>query len=163
MKEQTGLEKLWDLVKDVRIAMLTTQDEKGELHSRPMGAQEKDFEGDLWFFTSLDSRKSVEIQDNQKVNLCYMDTGKNLYVSVSGTAAVVRDAQKAQQLWSPLLKAWFPNGPTDPTVALIKVTVNEAEYWEGPSSKVVQLVKIFKAAATGTTPDLGKNERIKVS
>src|SRR5690606_26012306 len=45
-----GTRKIAELVTDARIAMFTTVDPGGHLVSRPMGLQEVEFDGDLWFF-----------------------------------------------------------------------------------------------------------------
>src|SRR3712207_8034677 len=42
-------QKLYDLIKSMKIAMMTTVDTDGTLHSRPMHSQKADEHGDLWF------------------------------------------------------------------------------------------------------------------
>jgi general stress protein 26 len=144
-----NIKKLHDLVKDIRFAMLTTVEEDGTLRSRPMATQEFEFDGDLWFFTSANASKVDEVQHNQHVNVSYAEPKDQKYVSVSGTAQLVRDRQKIEELWNPLFKAWFPQGLDDPEVALLKVSVDKAEYWDSPSSRVVRLVGFAKALVTG--------------
>lgn len=141
--------KLHDLIKDIRFAMLTTVEEDGTLRSRPMATQEFEFDGDLWFFTAAHAPKVDEVQHNQHVNVSYAEPKDQKYVSVSGTAQLVRDRAKIEELWNPLFKAWFPQGLDDPELALLKVSVEKAEYWDSPSSKVVRLVGFAKALLTG--------------
>jgi general stress protein 26 len=64
-------------------------------------------------------------------------------------AIVIRDSQKAKELWSPVYKAWFPQGLDDPDLALLKVKVESVEYWDTPSNKMVQLFGFVKATLTG--------------
>lgn len=161
-EQDDAFQKLWDKIKDVRFAMMTTAEPDGTLRSRPMTTLQSDPSGELWFFTNEPSGKTTEIAEDQHVNLSYASSDKNLYVSVSGTARVVHDAAKAKELWNPALKAWFPGGLDDPTLALLCVSVKDAEYWDGSSSKVVQLVGIVKALATGTEYDQGENEKLTV-
>ena len=59
------------------------------------------------------------------------------------------DKNKMAELWTPTLKAWFPEGLEDPELALIKVEVERAEIWDSPPSKVVKLVGMAKAMMTG--------------
>ena len=151
-------QKLWELIKDIKIAMLTTEDADGVLRSRPMATQQAEFEGDLWFFTGASSRKVREASRHHEVNLSYAEPGSNKYVSVSGTASVVHDAAKAKELWNPIYTAWFPEGLEDPNLALLKVEVHKAEYWDSPSSSMVQLVGFLKAFATGQTYQPGPGE-----
>lgn len=85
------------------------------------------------------------------------------YVSISGWAELVRDHQKMEELWNPLYKAWFPDGLDDPNLALLKVHVRKAEYWDSPNSKVVQLVGFAKALVTGQPYQGGENEKIRLA
>lgn len=140
---------LGKMIKGIRIAMMTTATEDGTLRSRPMATQQTDFDGQLWFFTDSDSGKVFEINHENHVNISYADPGDNRYVSVSGRASVSRDREKIKELWSPIHKAWFPDGPDDPKLTLLKVEVEQAEYWDGPSSTMVQLIGFAKAALTG--------------
>ncbi len=137
-----------DLVKDARICMLTTCDADGTLVSRPMGLQETEFDGDLWFFADDGSHKAMEIGANPAVNVSFADSKGSSWTSISGSAQIVRDRQKTADLWSAPLKAWFPDGPETPGLILIKVHADSAEYWEGPGSKVVQLLGMARAAVS---------------
>ena len=96
------------------------------------------------------------------MNVSYAEPDKNLWVSVSGRAEFVQDAAKNKELWNPVLKAWFPDGLDDPELSLIKVHAAEAEYWDAPSSKLVRLVGLARALATGQRDDQGKNEKLEL-
>ena len=156
--EQNSAAKLAELIKDIRIAMLTTVADDGSLRSRPMATQNTPFQGTLWFFTRASSHKVEEVDRHVGVNLSYADPGSNTFVSVSGKAQLVRDAAKAQELWNPILRAWFPDGLNDPDLALLQVYVEQAEYWDSPSSKLVQLAGFVKAVATGKSYQPGPGE-----
>lgn len=146
-----GLKKLGELIKDIGITMLTTQDPDGSLRSRPMASQEMDAEGNLWFFTSKASGKIHSIIVDQKVNLSYASgsTTHPVYVSIAGHAEMVEDREKAKELWKPIYKAWFPEGLEDPDLVLLRVRIDDAEYWDAPSGAVVQLIGLAKVAITG--------------
>jgi general stress protein 26 len=148
-QSNSDVQKLGELVKGIRVAMLTTVDSEGCLHSRPMATQDAEFDGTLWFFTEADSLKIHELERDRHVNLSYANPDDSKYVSVSGTAAIVRDHAKVKELWSPIYKAWFPKGVDDPNIALLRVAVNKAEYWDSPSSAVVRLIGFAKAVVTG--------------
>lgn len=144
--------------------MLTTAEEDGSLRSRPMVTQQFEFDGDLWFFTSANTPKVDEIKHDQHVNVSYAEPKDQKYVSVSGRAQLVRDHQKIEELWNPLYKAWFPNGLENPDLALLKVSVDKAEYWDSPSGQVVRLVGFVKSVITGEPiANLGENEKIEGS
>lgn len=155
-----NIKKLREMIKDIRFAMMTTAEDDGTLRSRPMATQQVEFDGDLWFFTNANAPKVDEVQHNQHVNLSYAEPNDQKYVSVSGKAQLVRDRQKIEELWNPLFKAWFPQGLDDPDLALLKVSLDKAEYWDSPSSKVVRLVGFLKAVVTGKPIDAGDNEKI---
>lgn len=157
-----NLRKLWDRVNDIKIAMFTTKDDDGHLRSRPMYTQQNKFDDYIWFFTKDDSPKIKEIIKDMDVNLSYADPDDSLFVSVSGKAILVKDREKAQELWTPMYKAWFPEGLDDPHLALIRVDAQTAEYWDSPSNKMVQLFGMVKAAATGKEYKPGDNEKINL-
>ncbi len=154
--------KLGELIGDIKFAMLTTISSDGKLHSRPMTTQQKDFDRHLWFFTGLSTEIVPEVESNPKVNVSYSSPDKNSYVSVSGAASVVRDRAKIKELWSPLYKAWFPEGVDDPDLCLLKVDVSEAEYWDMPNSKVAQVYAFAKALATGEQAKIGEHRQVNV-
>jgi len=154
-----AIKKLNELIEGIDFCMLTTMD-GGYLRSRPMSTQKFEFNGDLWFFTSDDTHKMDEIKADDRVNVAYSKPDDNCYVSVSGNAEMVKDRAKIEELWSPILKAWFPDGLDDPHLCLLKVSVEQAEYWDAPSSKIIQLVGFVKALATGQEADYGENEKL---
>jgi general stress protein 26 len=155
------LAKLREIVKAVDICMLTTVDERGDLHSRPMSNnREVEFDGDLWFFTYGSSHKADEVGRVSKVNASFADVDDQTYASLSGAAEVVRDRAKIEELWRPHLKAWFPEGVDTPDIALLKVSVNKAEYWDGSQSWVAHAVSLVSSLVTGEPAQLGENEKI---
>ncbi|MEY2847656.1 MAG: hypothetical protein RI885_321 [Actinomycetota bacterium] len=154
------LEKVTTLVKAARIGFLTTVNASGQLVSRPLATQEVEFDGDLWFFTQDPSDKTAEIRANDQVNAAF-ESGKG-YLSISGTATVVHDRSKIDELWSKSVEAWFPEGKDDDSVALIKVHAETAEYWSTDDPKPLVLLKVAKAAVTGGTPDIGDNETVRL-
>jgi len=148
------------LIKEIKFAMLTTVNaDDGSLRSRPMTLQDREFDGDLWFFASRVTQPLLDIEENPKVNLAFADLKKSSYVSASGQAQMVLDREKAKELWSPLYKAWFPEGLDDPNLCLVKVSVESVDYWESPSSSVVQLAGFAKAVVTGQSAESEVGQR----
>ena len=161
-QHNAALTKVAEMVGDAKFAMLTTLEKDGTLRSRPMATMQLDGEGNLWFFTSLSSPKIEETQPGQQVSLSYARTDKQDYLSVSGTAELVHDKKKMQALWSPWLKPWFPKGPDDPELALLKVGIIAVEYWDAPDSAMARAYGLVKAVATGDTAALGEHRKIDV-
>ena len=156
---KNSIEKIRKLTEDIDFCMLTTID-AGHMRSRPMSTQQTDFDGDLWFFTDDNTHKIDEIAKDNRVCAAYAKPASDTYVSISGRAEVVRDPAKMEELWSPILKAWFPDGLEDPHLCLLKVTAEQAEYWDSPSGKLVQLFGFVKAIATGEEADWGENKKV---
>jgi general stress protein 26 len=155
-----AIRKFNELVNDINFAMLTTEQTDGYLRSRPMATQQADDEGNLWFFTGLSTPKVLEIREHQQVNVSYANPEKQSYVSVNGTAQVVRDRNKMKELWNPLYRAYFPNGLEDPDLSLIKVRINEVEYWDSSSSRMVRMAGWIKALVTGDREAMGEHGKI---
>lgn len=158
---QDQLDAIRSKIKHVDFGMLTTRNETGKLTSRPMTQQQVDKEGGIWFFTSDKSPFTHELQNHPQVNVSFCDVRESLYVSISGHAALLRDRGKAEEMWNPIVQAWFPDGLDDPHLALIKVTIETAEYWDSHSSKMAQLYAMAVAAVTGERPR-GVGEHTKV-
>lgn len=161
--QNEDIQKLGELIEDIDIAMLTTIDDDDTLRSRPMGTQQIEFDGDLWFFTGADSAKVGEARKHRQVNVSYADVKAQHYVSVSGQAELVRDKAKMKELWNPIFKAWFPDGLDDPNLALLKIHVEKAEYWESTNGMMVQLLGFARALVTGQPYQGGENEKINLS
>jgi general stress protein 26 len=138
---QENIARLAKLIKGIKMALLTSVAADGSLHSRPMATLDRDFDGTLWFFTSAGGRTADEVEEHRQVNVSYAMPEKQHYVSVSGTASLVRDREKITELWNPLFKAWFPRGQEDPDLALLRVDVEQAEYWDAAASSLVPLVQ----------------------
>ena len=143
------LTQLFDKIKDVRMAMLTTTDEHNTLHSRPMYTIKPDPDGSLYFLTDAQSAKVYEVQKDSQVNLNYASPESNVYASVSGRANAYRDEAKIAELWSEPLRAWFPKGKDDPSITILKVTIDKAEYWDSPSSLLSRAYGYVRAVVTG--------------
>lgn len=157
--EKSDKDKLYDLIDKVEIAMLTTVEGNGTLHTRPMANQQADRSGAIWFFTEKDGSVARNVNANPKVSLGYAASGT--YVAVSGTGEMVSDGNKIEELWSEDVKAWFPNGKDDPNLTLLKVEPDIGEYWTFPSKPLSQAIGYVKAKLTGQpADDIGENKKV---
>ncbi len=130
VQDNEDLIKLRELLKGLDHGMLTTSDEHGNLHSRPMlNNGQVDFDGDIWFFSYGDSDKCREILKNPQVNVAYASPDQGLYVSTTGKAEVLKDLDRMKQLWESALKKYFPGELEEPGIVLIHIEVEMAEYW----------------------------------
>ena len=140
-------EKVRKLIKDSRIAMLATLDERGRIVSQPMATQDVEPDADLWFIAERSSAKVANIRREPRVNVSY--SSSDSWVSVAGTAEVLDDTAKLEELWNTFTDAWLEGGPENPENVLIRVEADSAEYWDSPGSKVTQVLNLIKAKTTG--------------
>lgn len=160
-------ELLWKLIKGIKFAMFTTRHgSNGHLHARPMTTQNKngvEADDSLWFFMSKKGDPVDDLKADPVVNVVYADPSEDTYVSISGTAAMIEDQAKKDQLWSKMAEAWFPGGASDPDLALVQVRIVHANYWDVKESKLVQLYAMAKAAVTGKPPtELGEHGVVRM-
>lgn len=156
-------DKLRELIQDVKFAMLTTRSLDGTLSSRPMTTLETEFDGTLWFLASAGSLQIADIAQRPKINLGYASPDGGRYVSVQGTAEVLHDSTKARELWNPAFKAWFPDGPDSDDVAVVKVEVASADWWETPAGQGERAQAMQRAAQSGDASGFGQHEHVEFS
>jgi hypothetical protein len=49
----------------------------------------------------------------------------------------------------------------DPDLALLRVDVERAEYWDAPSGTMAEIAGFVKAAVTRRPADIGENEKVE--
>lgn len=148
-------EKIKEIAEKVNICLFCTNLQDKPFDTRPMGTQDVDEAGNLWFISSKTSNKDQEIKQDDKVQLIYADNGSSTYLSVYGSADVFYDRAKVEELWTPIAKAWFTEGKDDPNISIIRVQPQEAYYWDTKHGKMVSFLKIIAAAVSGKSMDDG--------
>lgn len=157
-----AIDKIKKVAMDADIALFTTNLSKLPLATRPMGTLDVDDEGNLWFLSKNDSDKNHDISHDNQVQLFYSNKSSAEYLSIYGRAQILTDRTKIEEYWTPLAKAWFKEGKDDPTITLLKVTPEDAYYWDTKENKLITLVKIAFSAVTGSNVDGGIEGKIKV-
>jgi general stress protein 26 len=161
MSEQCNIDRVWDIIEKVGVCMLTTQF-AGGLRARPIETR-PDRDADLIFFvTDVHSAKEDEIEAAPNVGLVILDPKDKAYLSITGRARVMRDAAKMKAVWRKTDELWWPGGPTDPNVCLMRIEPQTAELWDGPASAAVAAFEFAKARLTGEKPNLGENRKVTV-
>jgi general stress protein 26 len=158
---EEALSKLWSMIKGIKVAMMTTWDGQ-QMHARPMHGYQEAFNGKLYFYTRLDSGKTQEIGQYDKLNLAYADPDNNSYVSIAGSGHVSRDRSLIEKYWNKHVSAWFPKGLDDPELAIIEVDAESAQYWDSTYSSMRYFWEVARANMTGREPNLGENARINL-
>ena len=141
--EQNAISRVWDVIEKVRVGMLTTQF-SGGLRARPLEARVDRDIGIIWFVTDVHGAKDDEIGAAHDIGLVFIHEGDRAYLSITGRAFVTRDAAKAKDIWRKTDDAWFPEGPGDPNVRVLRINPITAELWDGPSSTTVVAFKCAK-------------------
>ena len=155
LTDEKAVAKLKSLAEDIKICMFCTELTSLPINTRPMGVQEVDEDGNIWFISSQRSNKNFEIKEDDRVQLIFSKIQASEYLSVYGNATIYKDKAKIEQLWSPIAKAWFEEGKEDPDITVIKVSPSDVYYWDTKDGKIVSLLKIAAAAITGTKNDSG--------
>ncbi|GGE29409.1 general stress protein [Agaricicola taiwanensis] len=158
-RAQTDTARVWDIIEKIDIGMLTTI-AGGLLRARPMSSHIERDTNSIFFLTDASGSKDDELVQDPRACLSYSEPKTNTYLSVSGTAAVVRDTPKISALWDKDAEAFWPNGPEDPNIRLIRFQPQRAEFWDGPSSSLVAGLEMLTASATGERPDMGENRKV---
>ena len=162
LHNEEAIEKIQALVKDITFCMFCTKVNAMPFQTRPMATTDVDDEGNLWFFSGKGSNKNDEVKSDDHVQLIYAKGSDSHFLSISGRAMIIDDRQKIDELWKPIVKAWFPEGKDDPDLRLIKVIPDEAYYWDTVHGKVVSLLKIATSVVTGKTMDDGVEGKISL-
>jgi general stress protein 26 len=164
MSKQAHIDKIREMIKDVKYAMMTTVTSEGHLHSCPMTTSETSLGAkEIWFIGDKTSEAVADIKNNKQVNLSYVSQQDKDYVSINGVAELVEDKDKLDELWSPVYNAFYEHGKEDPDVQLIKIVPNGAEYWISGNS-VLNAVKMAAAAVQDgkTAEGMGENAAIEL-
>ena len=155
------IDRVWDIIEKVGVAMLTTQFPAG-LRARPVEARPDRDAGIIWFLTDARSGKDEEVAAAPDIGLVFIDAGDKAYLSITGRAEIVLDTAKAAEIWKRTDQVWWPGGPDHPTLRLLRVEPRTAELWDGPASSIAAAFECAKAKLIGTKPNLGENRKVTV-
>lgn len=159
---EEAIKKLKELAEDAKICMFITFTTERPMPCRPMALQKVEADGTLQFLSATSSHKNHQIKNDDEVQLLFANTGSSEYLNIYGQARISKDREKIKELWSPLAKAWFQDGPEDPKISLISVSPISCKYWDTKHNKLVSILKIAAAVVTGKTMDDGVEGNLKV-
>lgn len=157
---QENLHILGEILDEIRVGMITTVSPTGEIYSRPMYLQAVDEKGDLWFFTSTKSALIEQVRENNNLMITFADSNKNKFLSAQAMAKEVFDRAKMQELWTPYLKTWFKDGIDTPDLVLLKLEMQNVEFWDSPNAAAVKAVGMVKALITDEPYRPGRHEKV---
>jgi general stress protein 26 len=157
-RQKPPLDRVWDVVEKLPVCMMATRFRDG-LRARPLEPRPDRESGVIWFLTDRRGAKDDEIESYPEVCLTFIDPNEKVYLSLSGTASVSRNRERAKDLWNEKQQVWWPGGPTDPNVLVIRFEPEIAEIWDGPVSSEIAAFEFTKALATGKKPNLGEKRK----
>jgi general stress protein 26 len=162
------LARLYALIDDVEIAMMTTRRPDGHLESRAMATQRQAPGADLWFVSAEGTAKLRDLEHDPHVNLGYCNSHTRAWASVAGTAVVSRRREKIHELYTPDWKPWFPeegdprHGTSDdPRIVLIGVHIHTAVFLESDQPRPLVLYDTANRWLTGEMAQLGELRTVK--
>lgn len=161
MTKKDSIDRIWDIIEKVSVGMLTTQF-VGGLRARPLEARPDRNAGVIFFVTDIHSSKEDEIEAAPDIGLVFIDPRSKAYLSITGRACVMRDVEKTRAVWRKTDGVWWPGGPSDPDVCLLRIEPLTAELWDGPASAAVTAFEFAKARLTGEEPNLGEHRKVSV-
>jgi len=138
--------KVVSLLEDMPVGMLTTL-AAGRARSVPMARQEIEPSTEMWFITARATEHVRALQFERNVVLTF--SSPSAWVALTGQASVVDDQRKLEELWNSFAEAWLPEGPADSNATLIRVDLEQAEYWDTPGGRVASVVSLVKSKLTG--------------
>jgi general stress protein 26 len=161
MTLESPTDRIWDIIEEARVGMLTTRF-AGGLRARPLEPRPDRSAGLIWFVTDVRGMKDDEIDAAPEVCLTIIDPEQKAYLSISGRATVLRDRGRAAEIWKRTDDVWWPAGADDPNVRVLRLEPQTAELWDGPASSTVAAFEFAKARVTGEKPNLGENRKVTV-
>lgn len=162
MQTTDGRKNLFDVVDDFDVAMLVTHTANA-VHARPMAIARLDYGLDVYLVTDIHSLKIDEIGANANALLTFQSSKR--FASVYGQVTVMSDRALIGQLWKEGWKVWFPEGKSDPAIAVLRFAADKGEFWDNAGVQGLKYVfQAAKAYVTGETPrkDEAQHARIRL-
>jgi general stress protein 26 len=118
-----------------RTALLTTRGEDGHFRSRAMAMRQRVRGEEIWFATSISSKKVQDLERDPHCALTFFDAAGGDTLSISGSGEVIRDRKLMRELWEASWHRWFPEGPDQRDLALLRVMPEHVERHDGASGR----------------------------
>lgn len=163
IRDQEAHKKLKSIVDQIDIGTICTFTPNSPYpHGVPMSRQEVDEDGNIWYICSAESETHKNLEKNDKISVFYADPKNYSFLSINGTATLSRDQARIDRYWNKMMQGWFEKGKEDPNIRLIKVTPDEAHYWDSGSNKIATLFGMLKNAITGSKEGIGEEGELKL-
>jgi general stress protein 26 len=154
-------QRVWEILETTGVGMLTTQFAQG-LRARPLEPRPDRDNSVIYFITDVRGLKDDEIEAVPEVCFTLTNHKEKAYLSLTARASVLRDPLLAAKFWKSSDDVWWPGGPEDKNVRVLRLEPVRAELWDGPASSLVAAYEFAKARATGEKPNLGEKRKVTV-
>lgn len=163
LKNEEAIHKLKDMIHSISVGMLCTHTEDDKhVHAVPMGTQEVDEEGNIWFLFSSESESYQHLQTDKSVCLLYADPGNNQFLSIHGNMEISQEQDRIDKYWNNVIKSWFSKDKDEPGLLVLKVIPAEAHYWDTKSNRLVTFFKTAISGITGQETDTGRCGNLEI-
>ena len=95
--------------------------------------------------TLFGSGKVEEIREDRQVNVSCLRSRDKAYISISAIARIDNNPSEVGRLWKPDWKIWMSEEPSDGSISILKLTVEEAEYWQPEGGRLRVLYSIVQS------------------
>lgn len=159
-----GIQELQQLLQQFDTGLLTTRGGDGHFHTRPMALQARSVDEGLWFATQDGTAKVADLATDPHCGVAFYKGGHDAtYVSVSGVAELVRDRATIHRMWSASWKPWFPDGPDQRDLVLIRVRPEHAEFVHPHTGRLQVLFTMAKRLVTHSREEPAPKVEIDLS
>jgi general stress protein 26 len=129
-------DRIWNIIEQSAVGMLTTRFTDG-LRARPLKARPDRAGGVIYFIVDVRGLKDDEIEAAPDVCFTVTNAHDKAYLSITARATVLRDPLLAAKLWKKTDDVWWPGGPDDRHVRVLRLAPVRAELWDGPARSEV--------------------------
>ena len=128
-------------LREMDICMMVTVSKRGQFNSRPMSNnRDVKYNGDMYFFSYEKTQKIRDIEGGSQACLNFEGI-KDLYVSITGRAKLIRNKTTFAEHWNKSLDQWFSKGIDTPGMVLIRVVGSKLHYWQREKEGIINLSK----------------------
>ena len=135
MADEQELEsEFWEALDDSPFMMLGL---KGSGFTRPMTAQ-VDKARQIYFFGSKSEELVKGLGQSDEAMATYVSKGQDLFASISGRLTIANNRDKVDELWSPMVGAWYGGGKDDPDLVLLRLDGARADLWQSSGGSMLK-------------------------
>ena len=120
--------------------MMTTISMDGDINTRPM-LQNKavEFDGFLYFFSLINTRKVRDLNDIPTISLTYQDKEGTTFLQLHGEGELTNSTKEMAAHWDHNLDKWWPLKEHTEQLCMIRMKVLWARYWHQGKDLVLEL------------------------